>query len=524
MKGFIAAAAVLTFSGVLGAQAPNPTALFDHPADSWPSYHGDYSGRRYSKLKKINDQNIRHLSLGWVYHIPTTGRGSIKATPLMVNGILYFSAPDHVWAVDARTGGELWHHEWESSGGMHIGNRGVALYGNTVYYETPDCNLVALDVNDGSERWHTAICDLDQFYFGSVAPTIVNNQVIVGVSGDDLDRPGYVQSHDPETGAVKWRWYVTPQKPGDPGADSWPNIEIAKNGGGMTWQPITFDPELNMIYFGTGNPQPVVAHANRAGKNLFTESIVALDANSGKMKWYFQASPHDTHDWDATEAAVLFDGEIDGEPRKLLAQASRNGYFFVLDRETGENIVSKPFIKVNWSLGVNERGEPIPDPQKYPQVDGALVTPNQGGATNWEPPAFNPDTGLFYTDASQAYSVWYIYDTSANPQGWGGTDRGGYSTSSVKAIDYKTGEVRWTHHWEGAARTGLLTTAGNLVFAGDNEQNIVALDAATGEALWHAGLGARVSNGPITYELDGDQYLTVGAGNALYSFVMWSDD
>ena len=216
MKGLFAAAALLTFSSVVGAQTPNPTSLFDHPSDSWPSYHGDYSGRRYSKLKKINAGNVKNVGLAWIYRTSAAGRGRISATPLLVNGILYFSAPDQVWAVDARTGREVWRHDWETAGGMHIGNRGVAVYGNTLYYETPDCNLVALNASDGKERWHTPICDLDQFYFGSVAPTIVNNQVIIGVSGDDLDRPGYVQSHDPETGAVNWRWYVTPQNAGDP--------------------------------------------------------------------------------------------------------------------------------------------------------------------------------------------------------------------------------------------------------------------------------------------------------------------
>jgi alcohol dehydrogenase (cytochrome c) len=293
-----------------------------------------------------------------------------------------------------------------------------------------------------------------------------------------------------------------------------------RNGGGMTWQPITYDPELNLIYAGTGNPQPVIAHKNRKGANLFTESIVALNADSGKMAWYFQASPHDTHDWDATEAPVLIDGEINGQPRKLLAQASRNGYFFVLDRINGKNIVSKPFVNVNWSSGVDEKGQPIPNPDKHPQIDGALVTPNQGGATNWQPPSFNPKTGLFYTDATQAYSVYYIYDTDDNPQGWGGTDRGGYSRSGVRAIDYKTGEVRWAHEWEGTIRTGVLSTAGNLVFTGDSSDNFVALNATTGEPLWHANLASSVSNGPITYELDGEQYVVVGAGSTLFGFVM----
>jgi alcohol dehydrogenase (cytochrome c) len=289
----------------------------------------------------------------------------------------------------------------------------------------------------------------------------------------------------------------------------------------MTWTPVTYDPDLNLLYVTTGNPQPVVAYANRPGANLFTASIVALNPDDGKMKWYFQASPHDTHDWDATQTAVLFDGEVDGQPRKLLAQASRNGKFFVLDRATGKAIVSSDFVKTNWAKGFDEKGQPIPDPAKDPQIAGSLVTPNQGGAANWPPPAFSPLTGLLYVSAAQAYSVWYIYDPGENPQGWGGTDRGGWSQNMVQAVDYKTGKVRWSHKWEGGGMSGLLATAGNLVFSGDgSSSNFVALNATTGDAIWHARVRVPVSNGAITYVLDGLQYVVVGAGDTLWAFVM----
>jgi alcohol dehydrogenase (cytochrome c) len=289
----------------------------------------------------------------------------------------------------------------------------------------------------------------------------------------------------------------------------------------MTWQPPTYDPELDLIYVTTGNPQPVVAYKNRPGANLFTASIVALHPEDGKMAWYFQASPHDTHDWDATQAAVLFDGQVDGQSRKLLAQASRNGKFFVLDRTNGNAVVSSDYVFTNWSKGSDEKGQPVPNPEKEPQIAGALVTPNQGGATNWPPPTFSPQTGLFYVSAAQAYSVWYIYDPGDNPQGWGGTDRGGWSENMLEAIDYKTGKVRWSHKWEGGGMSGLLSTAGNLVFSGDGSSgNFVALDATTGTPLWHAGVRSAVSNGPITYTLDGLQYVVVGAGDTLWAFVM----
>jgi alcohol dehydrogenase (cytochrome c) len=508
----------------LFSQFLDPAKLQQPPTDSWPTYNGDYSGRRFSTLSKINAGNINSLSLAWVYRINVGSDnpgGSIKATPLLVNGVLYFTLPDHVWAVDARTGQELWNYNWQSKGGIHLGNRGAGIYGGWLYFETPDCHLVSLNLKDGKERWHKQVCDLDQLYYASVAPIVVKNHVLVGVSGDDLDIPGYLESRDPETGELQWRWYTVPQKKGDPGSETWPSADAAKHGGGMTWVPSTYDPELNMVYVGTGNPQPVIAGKGRKGDNLFTESIVALNLDTGKPVWHFQPSPHDTHDWDAVQTPVLFDGEVDGKPRKLLAQASRNGYFFVLDRTNGKNITTSEFVKTNWAKGVDAKGQPIPNPAKQPQTDGALVSPNQGGAVNWPPPSFSPATGLFYVNATRAYSVYYIYDDEEKPEGWGGNDRGGWAESMLQAIDYKTGKICWSHKWEGAGvRSGVLSTAGNLVFTGDTANNLVALNAKTGEPLWHASLGNAVSNGPITYELDGTQYLTVGAGDTLFSFAM----
>ena len=331
--------------------------------------------------------------------------------------------------------------------------------------------------------------------------------------------PAYLEARSPENGDLIWRWFVTPQKEGDPGLDTWPNLDMAKHGGGMTWQPVTYDPELNHIYVTTGNPQPVVAFKNREGANLYTASIVALNADTGKMVWYFQSSPHDTHDWDATQTAVVFDGTINGQPRKLLAQASRNGQFFVIDRTNGKAIVSNEYIKTNWMLDYDAKGQPIPNPEKRPQIAGALVTPNQGGATNWYPPSFSPQTGLFYVNATRAFSVWYIYDASENPMGWGGTDRGGYAEQpQLKAIDYKSGKIRWSIPRYGG-NSGILSTAGNVLFnaaAG----GIGAYNATTGEPLWNARIGNSVTNGLITYELDGLQYVIAGAGARLVAFVL----
>ena len=517
--------ASLSAGGLLGQSFEvgiDPSAAVRPPTDAWPTYNGDYSGRRFSPLTTLNTTNVSSLSLEWMYRTNPAGQ-SIKATPLFVNGVLYFSVPDHAWAVDARTGREIWHHAWKSAGGMHIGNRGVGVSGDWLYYETPDCHLVSLNMKDGTERWRKPICDLDLFYYSTTAPVIIKNHVISGVSGDDLDVPGYLQAHDPATGELQWRWYVVPQKEGDPGLETWPSLEAARHGGGMTWQPVTYDPELNLLYVSTGNPQPVVAHRNREGSNLFTASIVALDVDTGQMKWYFQASPHDTHDWDATQVPVLIDGTIDGKPRKLLAQASRNGYYFLLDRVTGKALVSKTYVHTNWSLGVNANGNPIPNPAKEPQIAGALTSPNQAGGTNWPAPSFSPQTGLFYVNATpKSYTIYYIYDADTNPQGWGGTDRGGYATeSALMALDYRTGVPKWTKQWEsGASRTGVLSTAGGLVFTAGPANTMVALNAHTGATLWQTRLNGGIGAAPITYMMDGKQRVVVTAGDTLWSFVL----
>jgi alcohol dehydrogenase (cytochrome c) len=512
-------AAAIGLVVALGAQnGLDPKTLGAPPTTSWPTFNGDYSGRRYSTLAQITPTNVKALSLAWLHN--ASGGGPIKSTPLLIDGVLYYTTPDHAYAVDARTGRERWHYTWPSKGGNHLSNRGLGAWADTLYMETPDCHLVALDMREGTKKWDTLICEPERFYYASTAPVLINGRLFTGVSGDDMDNPGYVDARDPSNGSLIWRWYSVPQKKGDPGSETWGDEDVMKNGGGMTWQPVTYDPSLNLLFVTTGNPQPVVAFKNRPGANLFTGSIVALNPDTGKMVWYFQSSPHDTHDWDSTETAVVFDGEINGQPRKLIAQAARNGHFFVLDRTNGKAIVSTEFVKTNWSLGYDEKGQPIPNPAKDPSVDGVLVSPDQSGASNWQSPSFSPKTGLFYVSASRAFSVWYIYDPSDNPAGWGGTDRGGWNETMVQAIDYKTGRVRWTHKWpSGTGKAGLLTTAGNVLFT-SGAGGLIALDATNGHPLWHSRLGAPLTNAPITYEIDGLQYVTVAAGANVFSFVL----
>jgi len=502
----------------------NPATLLKQPTDAWPTYNGDYSGRRFSTLTQINSSNVHTLSLAWASRF-TGAAGAvavqIKSTPLMVNGILYFTAPNHVWAVDARDGHQIWHYQYPPNTGSTIGNRGVGMYGNWLFFESPDSNLISLDARTGKERWKVQIANPKLDYTSTAAPIIVGNHVLTGIGGDHLDNPGFLESHDPETGALQWKWFTTPRK-GEPGIETWPDEYAAAHGTGQTWIPGSYDPELNLYILGTGNPNPVMADQSRKGDNLYTCTIVALNPDTGKMVWYFQATPHDTHDWDASETVVLIDGTINGQPRKLVAQANRNGYFFVLDRATGKNVLSVPFINtLNWSKGLNAKGNPIPDPAKDPTPDGVLVSPASGGGTNWQSPSFSPDSGLFYVGSNRPYSMFYKTDTDAHPQGWGGLDTGaGGEGGALLALDYKTGKIVWRHDWpSGSGVNHIMSTAGKLVFT-SNGSNLIAFHPDNGKILWHAGLTASPTAGPITYLLEGKQHLLVAAGDSLYDFVV----
>lgn len=512
---------------------PKALTLFHQPADTWPTYNGDYSGRRFSDLNQVNQTNIAQLKVAWTYKI--TGIGSlrgignpvIKSTPLMVNGVLYFTIPDHVFAVDARTGKEIWRFDFEDHGGHLLGQRGVGMYGNWIYFLTPDGWFISLDSKTGKERWRKKVADEKLQYFTTMSAVIVKNHVLIGVGGDAMDVRGYLEARDPETGEQQWRWWSEPLKMGDPGSETWPNQASMDHGGGMTWLPGTYDPDLNLIFWGTGNTNPVFAGQGRKGANLYTDAIVALNPDTGKLVWYFQASPHDTHDWDNVETPVLFDMVIDGKPRKLLAQAARCGYFFVLDRTNGKALVSKPFVgTANWSKGIDQRGQPIPDPGKEPKVDGSMVDLPINGATNWPPPSYSPLTNLFYVNASEGYGVAYLYDTSPEPEGYAGGGSGTFDPrSSLMALDVTTGNIKWKHVAKGEGSEGggisggILTTAGNLLFTGDSNR-LAAFSPADGAILWSQPLNARVSNGPSTWTLDNQQHIIVAAGDTLYSLAL----
>jgi acido-empty-quinoprotein group A len=507
--------------GTALAQDLTAAQLLKPPADTWPSYNGDYSGKRFSPLHQINDSNVHNLALLWAARFSGTAsdRVVIKSTPLVINGILYFTSPNQVWAVDARNGRELWHYHYPPNTGSTIGNRGVGIYGHWLYFESPDSHLLSLDARTGAERWKVEIADPKLDYTSTVAPVVIGNHVVVGIGGDHLDNPGFLQSRDPETGALQWKWYTTPRK-GEPGIETWPDEYAAAHGTGQPWMPGTYDPEMNLYIVGTGNPNPVMAEKSRKGDNLYTCSIVAINPDTGKIAWYFQASPHDTHDWDAAETPIVFDGVIGGQPRKLVAQASRNGYFFVLDRATGKRIVGVPYIETtNWAKGFDSKGQPIPNPAKVPAPDGVLVSPSSNGGTNWPAPSFSPQTGLFYVGTSRSYSMFYLTDTDERPEGWAGLDNTvGNEGNALLALDYRTGKVAWRHNWfDGNGVVSNMTTAGNLLFT-SNSLNFIAFQAATGKILWHSTLMGSPSAGPITYMLDGKQYVVVAAGDSLYCF------
>jgi alcohol dehydrogenase (cytochrome c) len=358
-----------------------------------------------------------------------------------------------------------------------------------------------------------------------MAPIVIGDHVIVG-TGNDLDMPGFLQSFDPLTGKLQWKFYTVPMKLGDPGLDTWPNLSAAQHGGGQAWIPGVYDPETNLYIFGTGNPTPGYTGVGRKGDNLFTCSLIAVDVTTGKMKWYFQTSPHDTHDWDSAQTPILIDATINGRPRKLVSTAARNGYFFTVDRVTGEHIVTVKYGETtNWAKGIRENGSPDPNPEKEATIPGSLVSPVEGGVTNWQPSAYSPDTGLFYAQENNGFNIVYLTDPDPRgSMGLGGklTVPVGSGGNALVAMDPKTGKKVWRHAWpmNGGGGPGLLTTAGKILFTGDGNGNFVAFDAAAGKPIWHTRIGG-ISNAPQTYMLDGRQYILVAVGDTLYAFTLY---
>lgn len=505
----LAAGTLLMAQDAVQPRGLDPAWLLKPPADSWPTYHGDYTGQRHSRLTQITPANVHQLTVAWAFQ---TGLGAaVKASPILVNGVIYLTMPDNLWAIDARSGRQLWRYTHPANSAFHIGHRGAAVYKDTVYLTTPDAHLVALDMKDGKVKWDVVIADAKRGFWSTNAPLVVGNHLLVGVSGDFDNLPGTLKSIDPDTGATQWIFYSTPP-PGTPDSIS------GGATGGQMWMTGTYDPELNLVYVGTGNPTPVLNGAARPGDNRWVCSILALNPDTGKLVWGFQVSPHDTHDWDAAEVPVLVDGTFNGAPRKMLLQASRNGYYFVLDRTTGRNLLTTPFAAVNWAKGIDADGRPIPDPDQEPARDGRLVAPNEGGGTNYRSPSFDPATGLLIVSAQDAYGI-YFFKPEHGDYGWAGADYGIAAKGYLRAIEYQTGKIRWNHAIGGEGAAGVLTTDSGLTFTGDAASSVMALRTSDGATLWHSTIG-RVGNGPITYELDGRQYVLVGGGGGLYAWAL----
>ncbi len=452
----------------------------------WRTYGGNLAGWRFSELSQITTENVARLAPKWIFQ--TQVQGHMETTPLVMNGLMYFTAPsNHAFAVDLRTGKELWHYAKTPIGrpGLCCGevNRGFAVLGNTLFKVNIEDTLVALDMATGKPLWETEIADYRKGYSGTLAPLVVKDKVLVGTAGAEFGIRGFVDAYDPQTGKRLWRFYTIPAK-GDPGTETW-GKESYLHGGGSTWITGTYDPDLNLVYWGTGNPGPDMNGDIRPGDNLYTCSMVALDPDTGQMKWHFQFTPHDTHDWDAMGDPVLTDMTVEGKKVKALIHANRNGYFYALDRTSGKFLFAHEYTKVNWADGIGPDGRPRVIQGIEPSEKGVTVCPGLSGGHNWQATAFNPRTGLYYFSSTDGCEIFHRNDRDFVEGEWyqlSGNKKlpGDQLKGSFIALDAATGKVRWRFEMLQNPSGGALTTAGNLVFTGDAHGNLIALDARSG--------------------------------------------
>ena len=495
---------------------------------NWTSYNGDYTGRRFSSLHEINAANVGQLRAAWVFHPGNSQR--LEATPVVIRGMMYVTSANDVFALDARTGRVLWHYQRPVSSGLlddaaaHK-NRGVAVWGHFVYTETDDAHLLCLDARSGSVLWDVQYADKAQHYGATSAPLVVKGAVIVGTSGGDSGVRGFVAAYDALTGQLKWRLWTIPG-PGEFGSSSWPGDSYL-HGGATTWMPGTYDSELDTLYWTTSNAAPDFVGDSRPGDDLYTSCVLAIDPDTGKLKWYFQFTPHDLYDYDANETPVLADVEEYGTVRHLLVQANRNGFFYVLDRTNGKFQRATSFVeKLNWAKGVDASGRPLLS-DRIPTREGTLICPGINGATNWFSPSYNPNTGLFYLMALESCNLFFASPTQFVPgETYYGTGTklppDEHSRKILLALSVADGKTAWRYLQVGQGDSwgGTLTTAGGLVFFGDDAGSLEAVEATTGHALWHFNTGQRISASPMTYAVDGVQYVTMCAGSDVFSFAL----
>src|SRR5215469_18858438 len=504
-----------------------PEKLLLQPVGTnWPSYNGDYTGRRFSSLNQINKSNVGQLRVDWIFHAPNSS--AMEVTPVVYEGMMFATSANDAYALDAQTGRVVWHYARPITEGLiddasEHHNRGVALWHSRVYMETDNAHLLCLDARSGNLLWDVAYTDGNKNYGATSAPLLVKDKVLVGTSGGDDGVRGFISAFDAESGKLVWRFWTIPG-PGEHGSESWPGTAYL-HGGGTTWMPGTFDPELNTLFWGTSNPAPDFNGDTRPGEDLYTDCVLALDPDTGKLKWHFQFTPHDLYDYDATETPVIVDAEYQGEPRKLLVEANRNGFFYILDRTNGKFLSAVPFVeKLNWANGIDADGRPKLT-GVIPTEKGARVCPGFSGATNWYAPSYNPRTRLFYFLASENCSIYLrggvkfvpgqmFYATGAEHS------PGDHAKKILLAYDVSTLKPAWKYPQTGSGWSsgGTMTTDGGLVFFADDAESFEAVDAATGSALWHFHTGQTISASPMSFSVDGSQFVAIAAGSDVFCF------
>jgi alcohol dehydrogenase (cytochrome c) len=494
----------------------------------WTTYHGDVGGNRYTTLTQIDKTNVSRLAPRWVFPIPNVGQ--VENTPIVADGVMYVSSANEVYALDAGNGRQIWHYQrprtkWLAGNAAAGFNRGVAISGTRVFMLTDHAHLIALDRSSGELLWDTEMADWRQNYNGTSAPLAVGNLVISGTAGGDEGVRGFVAAYDAASGKEVWRFWTVPN-PGEPGSETWEGT-LTEHRGGAAWMTGTYDPQLDLVYWPTGNPGLDFNGDERRGDNLYTDAVVALESKTGKLRWYFQFTPHDVHDWDAQETPMVLDANWQGQPRKLLIQANRNGFFYVLDRTTGELLLAKQFLKnLNWATGIDPKGRPILTELKENESGETYVCPGFQGGTNWFSTSFNPGTGLYYFQARERCNLFAkrSMEWEAGKGFMGGTARpapGETFTKSLRAVNVQTGEVVWDLV-QGAgpvtASAGVISTAAGLVFFGENSGSFMAADAASGKVLWEFPTNHVWKASPMTYMFDNKQYMAIAVGQSIVAF------
>ena len=495
---------------------------------NWLMYSGNYNAQRYSALTQLDRRNVSELEISWVHQLSVLDRA--ETTPLVVDGVMFITeSPSTVIAVDAASGRPYWRYEHQLPEEIIIccgrNNRGVAVQGDTVLMSTLDAHLVALDAKTGSVRWETEVQEATAGYSKTDAPLVVGDKVFTGIAGGEYGIRGLIDAYNINTGEREWRFNTTPG-PDHPDNRTWSG-DSWRTGGAATWMTGSYDPDLNLIYWGTGNPGPDYDGSVREGDNLYSDSVVALDADTGELKWYFQFTPHDIHDWDSTQIPVLADTMFNGEERKVMLFPNRNAFFYVLDRETGEFLLGKPYARQTWAEGLDENGRPILLPGKEPSPEGTIVSPPIIGASNWWSPTYSPRTDLIYVTTLDGETKYFLRPTEYLVPGQSYRAGGGETPQpmenyhrAVRAISPQTGDIRWEFPVDPRTTSGLMSTAGDLVFGGSADGFFFALDALTGEELWHRNIGGRIHAAPMGYAVNGKQYVAIAAGNAIFSFAL----